>query len=160
MRSAAETDLPDGVSLEALREVLEAYPVDVAILFGSHATGSAHSGSDFDVAVSFRNLEPTEAEYNAAFFGLSADLSETLESADVDLVDVRRCSPALAESIFDRGLLLIGEHRDVTTLRRERTTGELPTRSPRERLEEAIDKIDAHLENVAVPATENSSRDR
>lgn len=53
--------------------------------------------------------QPADPGYNETFFGLSADLSDALETDDVDLVDINTVSPALAASIFDRGLLLVGE---------------------------------------------------
>lgn len=45
------------------------------------------------------------------FLGLSADLSDVLETDDVDLVDLHAVSPALAAAIFEHGVLLVGTAR-------------------------------------------------
>jgi len=67
--------------------------VRLALLFGSRATGRAHGESAIDIAVELDGLEPGSPGFNEAFFTLSADLSATLETDDVDLVDVHMLSP-------------------------------------------------------------------
>lgn len=51
----ADGDGPGNLDLEEIREVLEAAPVTLAVLYGSRARGAAGPGSDGDLAVSFRN---------------------------------------------------------------------------------------------------------
>lgn len=157
MRTAAEAeDVP--LDLESLRATLRERPIRLAILFGSRATGATHESSDVGVAVEFDSHRPSDPAYNDLFLGLSADLSEALGTDDVDLVDLRTVSPSLADSIFERGVLLVGDRDDATDRREELTAaaGEQP--SPRERLDAALAKIDAHLDadESGVPAAGES----
>ena len=54
-------------------------------------------------------------------------------------------SPALAESIFEQGVLLVGEQAHATELRRQLTTPEADRQSPRDRLDAALARINDHL---------------
>lgn len=45
---------PADLDLDGIRSVLEEAPVTLAVLYGSRTRGEARSGSDVDVAVSFR----------------------------------------------------------------------------------------------------------
>ncbi|MFB6228194.1 MAG: nucleotidyltransferase family protein [Halobacteriales archaeon] len=127
-----------------IRSVLEDHPVRLAILFGSHATGRAHEESDVDLAVELDGLEPGSPGFNDAFFGLSADLSETLGTDDVDLLDVHMLSPGIAKAVFDDGVLLLRSSERAEELRAE-LVATADDRTPRERLDEAIRRIDDHL---------------
>lgn len=118
MRPVEETDAVSTLDVDAIHAILEAHPVRLGILFGSHASGTTHSASDVDVAVAFENRRPSDPDYNDEFLGLSADLSDALGTDDVDLVDLQTASPALAETIFDHGTLLVGDPSDVDRLRR------------------------------------------
>jgi predicted nucleotidyltransferase len=149
MRTAASTALDASLDLDALQAVLREHPVRLAILFGSHATEMTHATSDIDLAVEFDTHRPSDPSYNDVFLGLSADLSETLETDDVDLVDLHTVSPALAEAIFEHGVLLVGDQEHATALRRQLTATESESEqpSPRERLDAALARIDAHLDS-------------
>lgn len=160
MRTSEEAALDESVPVEHLREVLHEHSVQLAILFGSHVQGETHSESDIDIAVALETVDPSEPAYNDIFFELSADLSATLETDDVDLVDLQTVSPDLAESIFTRGVLLIGEPEDVASIRRQLRTAESTDRSPRERFDAALARIDEHLSSSAVTATDGETRDR
>ncbi|MEF8826269.1 MAG: nucleotidyltransferase domain-containing protein [Halapricum sp.] len=157
MRTAASTALDVSFDLDALQAVLREHPVTLAILFGSHATETTHTTSDIDLAVEFDAHRPSDPSYNDVFFGLSADLSETLETDDVDLVDLHTVSPALAAAIFEHGVLLVGDQEHAAALRRQLTAAESDQPSPRERLDAALARIDAHLDEsdseVAVTGT-------
>lgn len=158
MRTDAAVD--DSLPLESLRAVLREHPVQVAILFGSHAHGDPHPRSDIDIAVAFETVRPSDPEYNEAFFGLSAALSEALATDEVDLVDLRTASPELAETIFDRGVLLVGDQDRAAELRNELTAAPSSDRSPRERFDAALARIDEHLSDSVVTATDGETRDR
>ena len=157
MRTAASTALDVSFDLDALQAVLREHPVTLAILFGSHAIETTHTTSDIDLAVEFDAHRPSDPSYNDVFFGLSADLSETLETDDVDLVDLHTVSPALAAAIFEHGVLLVGDQEHAAALRRQLTAAESDQPSPRERLDAALARIDAHLDEsdseVAVTGT-------
>lgn len=146
MRTAETASVDDALDVEALQTLLRDHLVQLAILFGSHATGTAHSASDIDIAVEFDATRPSDSKYNDVFFGLSADLSDTLNTDDVDLVDLHTVSPAVAKSIFDNGILLVGEQTYAATLRQQITAADVEIQSPRERLDAALTQIDAHLD--------------
>ena len=160
MRTSEDAAIENSLPLERLQAVLQEHPVQVAILFGSHAHGETHTRSDIDIAVEFETVCPSDPDYNEVFFGLSADLSEALESDDVDLVDLQTVSPELAEIIFDQGVLLIGDLEHVATLRRELTASTSSDQSPRDRFDAALTRIDEHLGGSAVTATDGESRDQ
>lgn len=145
MRTAASTTIDASLDLDALRGVLREHPVQLAILFGSHATGTTHAASDIDLAVEFDAMRPSDPSYNEVFLGLSADLSATLGTDDVDLIDLHTVSPALAAAIFADGVLLVGEQEHAAERRRQLTAAESEQPSPRERLDAALARIDAHL---------------
>lgn len=161
MRRVEETDVDASLDVDALQAVLREHPVGLAILFGSHATGTAHSASDIDIAIEFASQRPADPGYNDAFLGLGADLSAALETDDVDLVDLHAVSPPLATSIFDDGILLRGDAERAAELRRQIGEAAPEAQSPRERFDSALDRIDVHLDGddgaVSVPA--DSKRD-
>jgi predicted nucleotidyltransferase len=144
MRRAETAGTNDSLPLAALTSLLREHPVRLAILFGSHATANVHSRSDIDIAIELESLRPGDRGYNEAFFGLSADLSETLETDEVDLVDLHMLSSTLAQDVFAHGVLLAGDPERAADLR-EQLTDESDVESPRERFDEALEKIDEHL---------------
>ncbi|WP_197409670.1 type VII toxin-antitoxin system MntA family adenylyltransferase antitoxin, partial [Haloferax profundi] len=109
MRTAETTEVADDLPLETIQAILREHSVRLAILFGSHASGKTHPTSDIDIAVELDEVQHDDSAYNDAFFGLSADLSENLGTDDVDLVDVHTLTPRVAKSVFDDGILLVGE---------------------------------------------------
>lgn len=143
MRSLGDVDL--SLDVEGVVAILEAAPVRTGILFGSWATDETHTRSDVDIAVELEELRPGDDGYNRVFFGLSADLSQALETDDVDLVDLHSCPPSVVERILEDGVLLLGDPEDAETLRRELTADVADERSPRERLDESLARIDEHL---------------
>jgi len=145
MRTAASTALDTSLELVALQAILREHPLRLAILFGSHATDTTDTTRDIDLAVEFDEHRPSDPNYNDVFLGLSADLSDALETDAVDLLDIHTVSPALAESIFEQGVLLVGEEAHATELRRQLTTPEADRQSPRDRLDAALARIDDHL---------------
>lgn len=161
MRTAESTTLDASLDLDALQAVLREHPVRLAILFGSHPTRSTHATSDIDLAVEFDDHRPTDPSYNDVFLGLSADLSDVLETDDVDLVDLHAVSPVLAAAIFENGVLLVGAAEHATELRRQLTAHESDQQSPRDRLDAALDRIDDHLGDgdTGVPATGEAEDD-
>jgi predicted nucleotidyltransferase len=161
MRTGEMADIDDSLPLEELRAILREHPVRLAVLFGSHATGEAHPTSDVDIAVDFEAIARDDPAYNDTLFGLSADLSAALDTDDVDLVDVRTLSPAVAEAVFDHGVVLVGDRSTVAEVRQRLTAPpEAEERSPRERFDSALARIDEHLRAAAGPASEGDQRER
>jgi hypothetical protein len=117
--------------------------------------------ASLDLAVEFDDHRPSDPSYNDVFLGLSVDLSDTLETDDVDLVDLHAVSPAFAAAIFGHGILLVGDHDHAAALRRQLTAPASETQSPRERFDAALDRIDAHLDDgdAEVPVTGESEDD-
>ncbi|UPV98972.1 nucleotidyltransferase domain-containing protein [Halorussus gelatinilyticus] len=160
MKTVETANLDDGLPVERLQRVLREHAVRLAILFGSHATETTHSTSDIDIAVEFESRQHDDPNYNTVFFELSEALSEILDTEEVDLVDIHTTSPDVASSLFEHGVLLVGEQTRVETLRRQLTT-QSDHRTPRERFDTALRKIDEHLDSgSAVSATEGSHRER
>lgn len=159
-RTAASTALDASLDLNTSQGVLREHPVRLAILFGSHATETTHPTSDIDLAVEFDAHRPSDPRYNDIFLGLSADLSDALGTDDVDLVDLHAVSPALAVAIFEKGVL-VGDQKHATELRRQLTAADSQQQSPRDRLDAALARIDAHLGDgdAGVPVTGESEDD-
>lgn len=136
---------PEGeFPIERVRSTLEEHPVRLAILFGSHATGRTHRDSDVDIAVELDGLQPGDDGFNEAFFGLIAALTRALGTDDVDVVDVHTLGPDFAAAVFEHGTLILGDEDRLEELR-ERLTSDRNDRSPAERFDEALRKIDEHL---------------
>ena len=161
MRTTESTTLDAALDLDALQAVLREHQVRLAILFGSHATETTHATSDIDLAVEFDDNRPSDPSYNDVFLGLSADLSDALETDDVDLVDLHTVEPPLAAAIFENGILLVGEAEHAAELRRRLTASGDDQQSPRDRLDAALDRIDHHLGDggVGVPAAGEAEDD-
>ncbi|WP_254538441.1 type VII toxin-antitoxin system MntA family adenylyltransferase antitoxin [Halomarina litorea] len=161
MRTAESTTLDASLDLDALQAVLREHPVRLAVLFGSHAAETTHATSDIDLAVEFDDHRPSDPDYNDVFLGLSADLSDTLETNDVDLVDLHAVSPALAAAIFENGVLLVGTAEHAAERRRQLTASADDQQSPRDRLDAALERIDDHLgdRDAGVPAAGEAEND-
>ncbi|MFB6252708.1 MAG: nucleotidyltransferase family protein [Halobellus sp.] len=161
MKTVESTPIDPSFDLDTLGDVLREHPVRLAILFGSHATGRTHPESDVDLAVEFESQRPSDPEYNEVFFGLSADFSDALGTDDVDLVDLHAASPELVSAVFEHGILLVGDPTHAEELRRRLSATGKESQSPRERLDAALERIDAHLDGgqTGVPAAGDSDSD-
>ena len=145
MTEVDESPSHDDLPLDALTKRLEDEPLRLAILFGSHARGNTHASSDVDIAVELDGLRPGDDSYNDAFFGVSKAVSELLDTDDVDVVDIHSMAPSFAVSILREGTLLVGDPDRVETLLTQLTAKKTETRPPRERIDDALKRIDEHL---------------
>jgi len=159
MRTVETAAIDDSLPIDRIRSVLREHSVRFAALFGSHATGTPHSESDIDIAVELETTRRDDPAYNQVFFGLSADLSETLGTDDVDLVDVHTLSPAVTEAVFEQGVLLVGDQTHADKLHKQVTDSKSEELSPRDRFDTALAKIDEHLGGTAVTATDGPRND-
>ena len=157
MRTVESADTASSLPTERVQNTLRKHPVKLAILFGSHATDTSTPQSDIDIAVAFENVRSSDAGYNSAFFGLSADLSDILSSDDVDLVDLHSMSPSLLETAFEHGLLLVGDEQTAATMRQQLIEPSTAERSPRDRLDTALARIDEHLDTDPAASTTPAS---
>src|SRR5688572_20925598 len=94
--------------------------VDLGILFGSMARGSATQSSDVDVAV---------LGQHADVMGISAALAREL-SRDVQVVRLEDASIPLLESIVDEGIVAYEKRRGVSATWRSRTLMDLEIDRP------------------------------
>lgn len=101
------------VDTETLIECLEPYPIELAVLFGSRATGETNRLSDLDVAVAFHADVPDEKRRSYVDEIVAEILHQTGVEA-IDLVDLDRASPAMGYEILSKGELLIGEESAMT----------------------------------------------
>lgn len=62
-------------------------------------------------------------------------------------MDLHTVSRAFAAAIFENGVLFVGAHEHATGIRRQLTAAEPEQLSPRERLDAALTRIDAHLDD-------------
>jgi hypothetical protein len=62
----------------------------------------------------------------------------------VDVIDVNTLGPDFAAAVFDTGRVLLGDEQRVDELR-ERLTAGRDDRSPRERFDDALRRIEEHL---------------
>ena len=93
--------------IESLRAMLESRrDIDLAVLFGSAATGTMRRGSDIDLALRWTGTEPGDKN---SFF---AELERAL-GRPVDVIDLALAPPQLRFEIARNGVLLV-----------ERTKGE------------------------------------
>lgn len=145
MERAEQTTLGERLPIEDLQSLFENQQVSVAICFGSHVRGQEHNDSDIDIAIEFADTRPGEDSYNDTFFRMYEAVSEVIATDDVDLVDVHSLSGSLARAVFSEGVLLYGDRDRVETLRDQYIEGDGARRSPRERLDDAIEQIDEHL---------------
>jgi len=103
--------------LDALRHVLEAEPgVAYALLFGSGARGTAHPGSDADVAVALTAGASRDVQ---ALGGLAARL-ESAAARRVDLVLLDEVPAPLAYRIFRDGRLIVERDHAALVARKAR----------------------------------------
>lgn len=131
---------------ERVADTLADHPVRLGLLFGSRAGGETHERSDVDVAVVFEQCEPGDPEYTETLLRLGADLAIELDTDDIDLVDLRRLSPSIARVVLTNGELLVGDEADLDEFRDHiPAESEDETRSPSERFDAALARVDEHL---------------
>lgn len=104
-------------AMEALTSVLEADPtIAYALVFGSKARGTSHSGSDLDVAFALTG----DRRLTALELGDLAARLETATGQSVDLVDLREAPPGLAYRAFRDGRVVMARDRRALVARRAR----------------------------------------
>jgi len=102
---------------DALRQALEREPdVAYALLFGSHARGTAHAASDVDIAVELRS----GAARDVRALGALASRLESAAGRPIDLVLVDEAPIGLAYRIFRDGDLLVERDHGALVARKAR----------------------------------------
>lgn len=108
-------DAPDALDVDALAASLEEYPLSLAMLFGSRATGTTGELSDLDVAVAFGDDVPEDRRF-ALLDEMTAALTRETGFEAVDLVDLSTVGPYPGYEIVSEGLLLLGDEDDAVEL--------------------------------------------
>lgn len=86
-------DMPDAF--------IKKYQLELIMLFGSHAEGSASLGSDMDIAVYSRRIFSETEKIN-----LTYEFGNVLGTEDIDLVDIKTAPPLFKKRIFDNYIVL------------------------------------------------------
>lgn len=138
---------PPEVDPDVVADVAAQYPVELAVLFGSHARARASPQSDVDVAVAFEEgLEPSERlELRIA---LTVDLVETLGTDDVDVADLESTKPAVAASALDHGIVLVGDREAVESTRERLDVDRSDDGSHEDRMrrfDDLLDRLEAEV---------------
>lgn len=129
---------------EVVRQVVEAYPVEFAVLFGSYAKGTETQESDVDIAVAFDG-DRSPQERLELRIDLVVELTRALEMDAVDVTDLESVRPEIGISALRTGIVLIGEEGRV-----ERLLDELEREvvTDRETHEDRMRRLDSILEQL------------
>lgn len=109
---------PDGssvetIELEEIREYLAQTEVVFAVLFGSHASGTADESSDVDIALRFPD-ETSEAERFRRRNRIDADL-QAYADGFVDVSDIESLPTHVAHAALRDGIRIVGDQETITT---------------------------------------------
>lgn len=139
MLTAADATV-DGVDVDGVVDYLAQTDVVFAVLFGSHARGSADASSDVDVALAF----PAEMDASKRFHCRNRVDAELQEYADtfVDVSDVESLPNPVAHAALEEGILLTGDADTVASYREQVNAEYEETAGEREReRREFIDRL-------------------
>ncbi|MGZ8548334.1 MAG: nucleotidyltransferase domain-containing protein [Sulfuricurvum sp.] len=102
-------------SEELIRGFVSLPYVKTAFLFGSRASGRAHSKSDYDFALDMESLpEETWGMQAKAWMDVCDVLG--LREYDIDVVDLARADALIKHSVAENYILLKGDENDVSRL--------------------------------------------
>ncbi|MDI3548719.1 MAG: uncharacterized protein PWR10_2371 [Halanaerobiales bacterium] len=110
-------------------QIIDKYSIELLLLFGSYADNTSHQNSDLDLGYMSKEILTREKELD-----LLTELMQFYQKGDIDLVDLKKATPALKVEIANRGKLLYGRedvllnfqlyaaarYADTCFLRRER----------------------------------------
>jgi len=129
-----------GVDIESMEGYFTGTDVEFAVLFGSHARGTADDSSDVDVAVRF----PEHLNERDRFHlrnRIDADLQEYAESF-VDVSDIESLPTPVAYAALRDGILLVGNEGIFNTYKNSVESRYKATADERERdRQEFIDRL-------------------
>lgn len=129
-----------GVDIEGIRDSLAQTDVAFAILFGSHARGTASESSDVDIALGFPEAMDAHDRFHARN-RIDADLQASAEGF-VDVADITSLPTPVAYAALRDGLILVGDDATVEAYRDEVERADEATAADRERERRAfIDRL-------------------
>jgi predicted nucleotidyltransferase len=130
----------DGVDLDRMRSYLAETDVVFAILFGSHASGTARESSDVDIALRFPATMSDHERFDARN-RIDADL-QAYADRFVDVSDVDSLPTAVAHAALRDGITLVGDEAVVEAYREDVEATYEATADEREReRQEFIDRL-------------------
>lgn len=138
---------PGNVDPDTVTDVVERYPVRVAVLYGSQVRGTATAASDVDVAVAFETkLSP--ADRLRQRIELTTDLAAALGTDEIDVADLEEIRPAVGRTALKDGTVLLGEefadeYLEQFEAARERTAETHDERM--ERFDAVLDRLEARM---------------
>lgn len=139
MRESDES-VDDSVDVDGLCTYLADAAVEFAILFGSHARGTAETSSDVDIALGFSSELDDITRFRRRN-QIDAALQEYAEGF-VDVSDIESLPTHVAHAALQDGILLVGEESAAESYRDEIESEYAATADEREREREAfIDQL-------------------
>ncbi|AUX08401.1 nucleotidyltransferase domain protein [Halalkaliarchaeum desulfuricum] len=130
----------EGVDVEGIREYLEGWELEFALLFGSRARGDSEASSDIDVALRF----PKGTDEGERFRRRNRIDAALQAYADgfVDVSDIDRVPTPIAYRALQDGVVLLGDERTVEAYRKRVEAEYEATAEEREREHrEFIDRL-------------------
>jgi predicted nucleotidyltransferase len=96
---------------QSITPTLRAEPqLEFAVLVGSRASGTAHAGSDWDIALQWApQLDWLTVLANTETLRRKLALALNVAEAEIDLIELRRANLAMRASAAEDGLSLAGE---------------------------------------------------
>ena len=130
----------DGVDFDRMRPYLAETDVVFAILFGSHASGTARESSDVDIALRFPATMSDHERFDARN-RIDADL-QAYANGFVDVSDIDSLPTAVAHAALQDGITLVGDEAVVEAYREDVEATYEATADEREReRQEFIDRL-------------------
>jgi predicted nucleotidyltransferase len=103
-----EDERSAAIDAESAVRTIEQYPIQLAVLFGSQARGTAATVSDVDIAVAFEDAL-SAAERLEARIKLTTALAKALGTDDIDVADLDSVRPAVGAHALGTGTRLVGD---------------------------------------------------
>jgi predicted nucleotidyltransferase len=139
MVSAGEPTV-EGVEVDTVGDYLAQTGVVFAVLFGSHARGTADDSSDVDVALRFPDEMDTHERFRLRN-RIDASLQEYAEGF-VDVSDIDSLPTPVAHAALRDGIVLVGDEQVVESYRQQVKREYEATADEREReRREFIDRL-------------------
>ena len=130
----------ESVDLDRMQSYLAGTDVVFAILFGSHARGTARESSDVDIALRFPATMSAHERFDARN-RIDADL-QAYANGFVDVSDVDSLPTAVAHAALRDGITLVGDEAVVEAYREDVEATYEATADEREReRQEFIDRL-------------------
>ncbi|WP_340098254.1 type VII toxin-antitoxin system MntA family adenylyltransferase antitoxin [Salinibaculum salinum] len=134
------------ISTDKITEVLEAYPIECALLYGSQLHGPTTPESDIDIAVGFAP-ELSAAQRLQSRIELTTELSRTLGMDAVDIADLETIRPEVGLSALETGVVLLGDQSTLDAYRKrfEEATKEETHDERMERFDGILDRLEGQV---------------